>query len=102
MTISVELSQEQMEGIRKQVIANVTAQLTREVTDQLNAKQIVGEIKNGVIKAIAEKMSSELKVRHNVDENLHRAIQSAESRVTTYIQKMLTNGITVRFGDMQS
>lgn len=100
MSLSVELTPDMVAQIQRNVVTRVTEELTRDVVAQLNARQIVAEIKNGVVARIADKMAAELKVRHKVDEALHRAVQSAESRVQTYIQKRLSQGVVVRFGDL--
>jgi replicative DNA helicase len=100
MSIAIELSPAQLENIQKQVMAEVKAKLLADVFASFNIKQLAGEVKNAVIREASAKIAGDIRDKYRESEIIHRALQTAESRVYNEINTKLKGGILVSFKEI--
>lgn len=97
--MQIELDAATVARIRKTAEDQAVRQLFTEIMAQFDVKQIANEVKNAAIKEAAHGFANEIRKTHKTSEVVTRALQGAEEKVRSEIQKKLTNGITVKFQD---
>lgn len=84
---------------REAVMKAATDRAIEGILDQLNLKQIAGEVKNEVVRRLADKISSDVMKQANVSQAIERSIKSVENQVNLRVFEALQRGFTVRLAD---
>jgi len=82
---------------RATIIEQAKEQAVTAIVSELDFKQIAAEIRNRAIKEVAGLISDKVMTEPRVQEAIHRAVQSVESRINHKIHAALKDGLVVRF-----
>jgi len=85
------------EAMKKQIIDDVRRDITAQVKQQFDYKQIAAEIKNLVVKEVSKEVADRVIEKYKANEIIEKSMATISARLHQKIHQKLAGGITVKF-----
>lgn len=85
------------EAMKKQIIDDVRRDITTQVKQQFDYKQIAAEIKNLVVKEVSKEVADRVIEKYKANEIIEKSMANISARLHQKIHSKLADGITVKF-----
>lgn len=85
------------ESMKKQIIDEVRRDITYQIKQQFDYKQIAAEIKNLVVKEVSKEVADRVIEKYKANEIIEKSMANISARLHQKIHSKLTRGIIVKF-----
>lgn len=85
------------DAMKNQIIDDVRRDITAQVKQQFDYKQIAAEIKNLVVKEVSKEVADRVIEKYKANEIIEKSMATISARLHQKIHSKLAGGITVKF-----